>query len=63
MKKNTVFICRVPSKENGQLVFKRPDLPDGFKEAVLKTTFEVRAARCMTFFLLVDGNRVMFQES
>ena len=34
-----------------------------FREAVLKTTFEVRAARCMTFFLLVDGNRVMFQES
>ena len=44
-------------------MFERPDLPDGFREAVLKTTFEVRAARCMTFFLLVDGNRVMFQES
>lgn len=30
------FICRVPSKENGQLMLKRPELLDGFLRRVFK---------------------------
>ena len=28
--------CRAPSKENGQLMLKRPELPMAFREGVLK---------------------------
>ena len=41
-----MFICRAPSKGNGQLLLKRPELPDGFQGRVFKTMFGVRAAVC-----------------
>ena len=36
MKESTVFICRSPSKEKGQLMLKRPELPYGFQGRVFK---------------------------
>ena len=45
MKESTVFICRVPSRENGQLMLERPELPHGFQGSVFfKATFEVKVA-------------------
>ena len=52
------FICRAPSKQNGQLMLKRPELLDGFRqERVVGCTISSR-----TFFWLA-GNMLMFQES
>ena len=36
--------CRATNKENGQLVLKRPELPNGFQGRVLKATLGVRGA-------------------
>ena len=38
---------RVPSKENGQLMFKRLRLLDGVWERTLKDSVRVRPAECM----------------
>ena len=45
----------MPSKENRQLVLKRPKLPMAFREGFLKATFGVRVAGYTTFFRLVGG--------
>ena len=44
-----------PSKENGQLMLKKPKLSDGFQGRVFKGKFGGRAAGYMTFFWLVGG--------
>ena len=36
--------CMEPGKENGQLVLKRPELPNGFQTSVLKGN--IRAEGC-----------------
>jgi len=36
--------CRAPSKENGQLVLKRPELPNAFQGRVLKATLGAKGA-------------------
>ena len=41
-----MFICRVSSKEYGQLVLKRPKPLMAFREGFLKATFGVRVASC-----------------
>ena len=47
------------SKEKGQLMLKRLELPDGFQSGVLKTTLGMRVTGCAinswTFFWLVGG--------
>ena len=52
------FICRMPSKQNGQLMLTRPELLDGFQQ-------EERVTGCMissrTFWLA--DNTLKFQES
>ena len=36
--------CSATNKENGQLMLKRPELPNGFQGRVLKATLGVRGA-------------------
>lgn len=54
VKGSAAFISRALSKENGQLLLKRPEVPDGFQGRVLKAAFGVRVAGGMssswTFF-------------
>lgn len=56
-KENRAFIAFIagPSKENGLLMLKRPELFDGFGGRVLKTAFGVKVVGGMTFFWLVGG--------
>ena len=44
--------CRVPSKENKQLVLKRPELPNGFQGRVFKSN--IRGVGCRVPDQLVD---------
>ena len=48
-----------PSRENGQLMFKKPELPDGLQKRVFKGKVREMIARCVislwTSFLLVGG--------
>ena len=37
---------RVPSKENGLLILRSPDLPLDLRQGFLKTTFGMRIAAC-----------------
>ena len=46
MKESTVFIAG-PSKENGQLILKRPEPPDGFQERLFKDSVRERVTGCM----------------
>ena len=54
-----MFICRAPSKENRQLMLKRPELPDGFQARIFKDVLGERVVGCLisswTFFWLVGG--------
>ena len=54
-KESTAFICRAPCKENGQLMLKRPELPNGFQGRAFKATFGVKVRGGMNFFWLVGG--------
>ena len=45
----------MPSKENGQLMLKRHELPDGFQGRVLKGSICDEGAGCMIFFLIVGS--------
>ena len=46
MKESTVFIVG-PSKENGQLMLKRSELPGGFQGRVFKGKMRERVAGCL----------------
>ena len=58
MKESTAFIAG-PSKENGQLVVKRPKLPSDFWQRVSKGKVKESVSGCLisswTFFWLVGG--------
>ena len=47
--------CRVPSKENGQLMLKRPELPDGFQGRGFKGSMREGAAECVISLCTVLG--------
>ena len=47
VKKSTAFVCRVPTKENGQLLLKRPGLPSGFQARVFKGNTGMRVVGCV----------------
>ena len=46
MKESVAFICRVSSKENRQLMLKRPEHPDGFQAKVFKE-YEGEGVGCL----------------
>ena len=50
-----LWLCTVPSKENGQFVLQRPELPDGFQESVLKDNILSENCSSWIFTRLVDG--------
>ena len=51
--------CRVPRKENVQLVLKRPELPDGFQGRVFKGT--IKDVGCRVPDQFVDILRIDWQ--
>ena len=55
VKGSTAFICRVQSKENGQLVLRRPKHSNGFQGRVLKGNIWGKDCSSWTFFWLVGG--------
>lgn len=56
MKDGTAFICRPPSKENGQLVLKRPKLPSDFQAKVFKHSVRREGLKmCDQFMDLLIG--------
>ena len=52
--KKVQHLLQVPSKENGQLMLKGPELPDGFQGRVFKDSVGERVLGCLisswTFF-------------
>ena len=58
--------CRVPSKENEQLMLKRPELPDDFQARGFKGRVREGAAVCMISLYTIlglIGIKVKFQAS
>ena len=58
-------VLQGPSKENGWLMLKRPELPDGFQGRVFMGKIWSEGSRVCDFLLIGwwRGNRVVFQES
>ena len=58
-KESTAFIAGCPSKENGQLMLKKPEILDGFQDSVFKDSVRERFSGCVisshTILWLVDG--------
>ena len=50
---NYSIVCRVPSKEKGQLMLKRPEPPNGFQGSVFFFFFKVEAFSFFFFFLRI----------
>ena len=68
VKESTVFICRMRSKDNKQLMLKRPKLPEDFWASVSKDNIRSEGLRVNYQFmdiLLISwwrGDRMIFWE-